>query len=338
VFRFQNPHYLYLLILLPLSYWLYVRYWQWRNKTLAAFGNNSTLPQLLTGYSTRLQWQKFGLMQAALALVVLALANPQMGTQLSTVKQSGIDIMIALDVSNSMLAQDVQPSRLDRAKQILQRIVETRPNDRIGIIVFAGHAYLQMPLTTDHSAVKLFLQTLNPELVPTQGTAIAEAVDLAVRAFASNEKSSDQNTGHRALIVLSDGEDHESETQTAAQQANDAGIVILSLGIGTQQGGTIPIYANGQKVDEKRDENGQIVTTQLVETSLKAIANQTNGEYVHIQGNRNELNEVTNRLNQIEKREFAARSFSDYNNYFQLPLALALLCLAAYVYLPDRKE
>lgn len=277
-------------------------------------------------------------MQAALALVVLALANPQMGTQLSTVKQSGIDIMIALDVSNSMLAQDVQPSRLDRAKQILQRIVETRPNDRIGIIVFAGHAYLQMPLTTDHSAVKLFLQTLNPELVPTQGTAIAEAVDLAVRAFASNEKSSDQNTGHRALIVLSDGEDHESETQTAAQQANDAGIVILSLGIGTQQGGTIPIYANGQKVDEKRDENGQIVTTQLVETSLKAIANQTNGEYVHIQGNRNELNEVTNRLNQIEKREFAARSFSDYNNYFQLPLALALLCLAAYVYLPDRKE
>lgn len=277
-------------------------------------------------------------MQAALALVVLALANPQMGTQLSTVKQSGIDIMIALDVSNSMLAQDVQPSRLDRAKQILQRIVETRPNDRIGIIVFAGHAYLQMPLTTDHSAVKLFLQTLNPELVPTQGTAIAEAVDLAVRAFASNEKSSDQNTGHRALIVLSDGEDHESETQTAAQQANDAGIVILSLGIGTQQGGTIPIYANGQKVDEKRDENGQIVTTQLVETSLKAIANQTNGEYVHIQGNRNELNEVTNRLNQIEKREFAARSFSDYNNYFQLPLALALLCLAVYAYLPDRKE
>lgn len=277
-------------------------------------------------------------MQAALALVVLALANPQMGTQLSTVKQSGIDIMIALDVSNSMLAQDVQPSRLDRAKQILQRIVETRPNDRIGIIVFAGHAYLQMPLTTDHSAVKLFLQTLNPELVPTQGTAIAEAVDLAVRAFASNEKSSDQNTGHRALIVLSDGEDHESETKTAAQQANDAGIVILSLGIGTQQGGTIPIYANGQKVDEKRDENGQIVTTQLVETSLKAIANQTNGEYVHIQGNRNELNEVTNRLNQIEKREFAARSFSDYNNYFQLPLALALLCLAAYAYLPDRKE
>lgn len=277
-------------------------------------------------------------MQAALALVVLALANPQMGTQLSTVKQSGIDIMIALDVSNSMLAQDVQPSRLDRAKQILQRIVETRPNDRIGIIVFAGHAYLQMPLTTDHSAVKLFLQTLNPELVPTQGTAIAEAVDLAVRAFASNEKSSDQNTGHRALIVLSDGEDHESETQTAAQQANDAGIVILSLGIGTQQGGTIPIYANGQKVDEKRDENGQIVTTQLVETSLKAIANQTNGEYVHIQGNRNELNEVTNRLNQIEKREFAARSFSDYNNYFQLPLALALLCLVAYTYLPDRKE
>ena len=277
-------------------------------------------------------------MQAALALVVLALANPQMGTQLSTVKQSGIDIMIALDVSNSMLAQDVQPSRLDRAKQILQRIVETRPNDRIGIIVFAGHAYLQMPLTTDHSAVKLFLQTLNPELVPTQGTAIAEGVDLAVRAFASNEKSSDQNTGHRALIVLSDGEDHESETKTAAQQANDAGIVILSLGIGTQQGGTIPIYANGQKVDEKRDENGQIVTTQLVETSLKAIANQTNGEYVHIQGNRNELNEVTNRLNQIEKREFAARSFSDYNNYFQLPLALALLCLAAYAYLPDRKE
>ncbi len=277
-------------------------------------------------------------MQAALALVVLALANPQMGTQLSTVKQSGIDIMIALDVSNSMLAQDVQPSRLDRAKQILQRIVETRPNDRIGIIVFAGHAYLQMPLTTDHSAVKLFLQTLNPELVPTQGTAIAEAVDLAVRAFASNEKSSDQNTGHRALIVLSDGEDHESETQTAAQQANDAGLVILSLGIGTQQGGTIPIYANGQKVDEKRDENGQIVTTQLVETSLKAIANQTNGEYVHIQGNRNELNEVSNRLNQIEKREFAARSFSDYNNYFQLPLALALLCLAAYAYLPDRKE
>lgn len=277
-------------------------------------------------------------MQAALALAMLALANPQMGTQLSTVKQSGIDIMIALDVSNSMLAQDVQPSRLDRAKQILQRIVETRPNDRIGIIVFAGHAYLQMPLTTDHSAVKLFLQTLNPELVPTQGTAIAEAVDLAVRAFASNEKSSNQNTGHRALIVLSDGEDHESETKTAAQQANNAGIVILSLGIGTQQGGTIPIYANGQKVDEKRDENGQIVTTQLVETSLKAIANQTNGEYVHIQGNRNELNEVSNRLNQIEKREFAARSFSDYNNYFQLPLALALLCLAAYAYLPDRKE
>ena len=182
------------------------------------------------------------------------------------------------------------------------------------------------------------MQTLNPELVPTQGTAIAEAVDLAVRAFASNEKSNEQNTGHRALIVLSDGEDHESETQTAAQQANDAGIVILSLGIGTQQGGTIPIYANGQKVDEKRDENGQIVTTQLVETSLKAIANQTNGEYVHIQGNRNELNEVSNRLNQIEKREFAARSFSDYNNYFQLPLALALLCLVAYTYLPDRKE
>lgn len=315
-----------------------MRYWQWRNKTLAAFGNNSTFSQLLTGYNTKLQWQKFGLMQAALALAMLALANPQMGTQLSTVKQSGIDIMIALDVSNSMLAQDVQPSRLDRAKQILQRIVETRPNDRIGIIVFAGHAYLQMPLTTDHSAVKLFLQTLNPELVPTQGTAIAEAVDLAVRAFASNEKSSNQNTGHRALIVLSDGEDHESETKTAAQQANNAGIVILSLGIGTQQGGTIPIYANGQKVDEKRDENGQIVTTQLVETSLKAIANQTNGEYVHIQGNRNELNEVSNRLNQIEKREFAARSFSDYNNYFQLPLALALLCLAAYAYLPDRKE
>ncbi|MBL7786305.1 MAG: VWA domain-containing protein [Chitinophagales bacterium] len=337
MFRFENPHYLYLLLLLPVLVVLFVLAMRWRKGALQRLGSEHGWTHLLLGFSERALWWRLVCLLGCFAAAIVALSNPQLGTKMQNVEQSGIDIMIAVDVSRSMLAKDVQPNRLERAQQLVQRIIDTRANDRIGLIVFAGNAYLQMPLTNDYSAAKLLLKTLSPDMVATQGTAIADAIDLSLQIFEETEKQTNATPHQKALFILSDGEDHAQEIAAAAQAAQKANLLIFSLGIGTKQGATIPVYANGQYVGEKHDANGNTIMTQLNESALQEVAQITGGEYLRIEGKRNELADLNTRLNRIEKQSFASRSFSDYESYFQYPLLVALLFLLLYIFVPERR-
>jgi len=331
MFQFENEQYLWGLMLIPI---LYVLYWvnkKWRQKAIERFGEHDLVSRLMPDFSERKQAFKTYLYLFALAFIVIALANPQLGSKLEKVQRRGIDVMVAIDVSKSMMAEDVQPTRLDRAKQLLSRLIDGMSNDRIGIIVFAGHAYLQMPLTVDYSAAKLFLQTINTDIVPTQGTAIGDAIELSRESF---EEDSEKN---RALIIISDGENHEDGAIEKAEEASNEGIKIFALGVGSTEGSSIPVYMQGRKVGYKQDKSGQLVVSKLNEEVLKEIASQTGGKYFLIKGARNEIAAVIDELGNIEKRDFEDFVFTDYADQFQYFIAFAVLLLIVSFFTSDRK-
>lgn len=321
MFRFEHPYYLYLLIALPILALVYAWYW-WR-KTLAIkkMGDAELVKRLMPQYRPIKGFVKFLLMWLALASLIIAIANPQMGNKIEKVKRKGVDVFIALDVSKSMMAEDVKPNRLIRAKQAVKTLIDNLENDRIGLIIFAGRSYLQMPLTVDYGAASMYLNNANCDMVPTQGTAIGSAIDQATESFQTKDKK------HKALVIISDGENHEDDAIESAQAAANEGVQIFTMGIGSTQGAPIPSYSGGVQTDFKKDENGSIVLSKLNEEALKEVAKAGNGSYLQLTNSQDEVKELVKKISSMEQKTMDEKMFADYVDYFQYFLVLALLFL-----------
>ena len=327
MFRFGAPDYFYLLLLIPLLIAVYGLYVRGRHKRLERFGQIATIGGLMPEVSPKRVRNKFFLLLAAIALIVTALARPQFGSRLREVTRRGIEIMIAVDVSNSMLAEDFEPNRLERTKYAIDRLIEQLREDRIGLIVFAGEAYVQLPITSDYVAARNFVRHLAPDMVSRQGTAIGAAIDLAAASFSAGSE------GSRVLIVISDGENHEDDPVAAAEKAVEQGIKIYTIGMGTAEGA--PISVNGEYLN---DEQGNMVVTRLDEATLERIALVTEGSYIRATNRSVGLTEIVARIDEVEKRELRTTLFEDYNEQYQYILAAAGLLLLLEALIISRKN
>ena len=267
----------------------------------------------------------------AFAFLALALADPQTGSKMEKVERRGIDVMIALDVSNSMLAEDIRPSRLERAKQAISKLIDRLDGDRIGIIVFAGKAYNQLPITTDYGAAKMFLSAINTDIVPVQGTAVADAIEMATGSFG-------QSAHNKAIIVISDGEDHQGDVLEKTETAAKKGIIVYSVGIGTPEGGPIPVYNGNIRTGYKKDRDGTTIITRLDDSLLQRIAAIGKGMYVRITNSEESWQKVFDDLNKIQKSELESKQFSDYEDRFQYFIGFSLLFLIFELFIFDKKN
>ncbi len=319
--RFEHPEYLYLLLSLPLLSILFYLTLRARKAALERLADSQLLNRLMPEKSKYKITLKFFLSLGAILFLCLAAANFQMGTETRKVKRKSTDIFIALDISKSMLAKDVVPNRMERAKKFARELVRELSGERLGLIIFAGNAYLQVPLTTDYAGMDLMIRTANPDLAPTQGTAIVDAIDLAEKSFP------EENKNHKALIVISDGENHDDEAISRMKSAQSEGLVAFSVGVGTDKGSFIPVVINGRS-DYKRDVDGSPVRTTLNEDMLKELAEAGGGAYFNLSNTSEELLSVLKgKVNSLEKRELEQRIFDEYNSYFQYFLAFGILLL-----------
>ena len=330
--RFAHNEYLYSLALLPLLLLLFLWALRLSRQALERFGNPSLLAQLMPARGTYKRGLKFFLMFAALGFVILGLANPQIGTKFEEVKREGVDIMIALDVSNSMKAEDIKPNRLESAKQEISRMLDKLQNDRIGLIVFAGDSYLQLPLTTDYSSARLILSTIDVDVVPIPGTAIGSAVRLAMKSFVAGE------TKHKVIVVITDGENHEDDAVAAAKDASAEGAVVHTIGMGLSEGAPIPIYQNNAQVGYKKDGDGNTVVTKLDEQGLQQIADAGGGKYIRATNQQHELDAILKEIQSMEKKEFGAKVFTEYEDRFQYFLGAALVLMVMEFCISERKN
>lgn len=327
--RFEHPYFFYLFALIPLLFVLYLLMARWKKRALLRYGDPEIIKHLMPDYSRKRLFYKFILLLLSFSSLVLALANPQIGSRFEKVERKGIDIMIALDVSNSMLSEDIQPNRIERAKQAVSRLIDNLINDRIGLVVFAGKAYTQMPITTDYAAARLFLSGINPGMIPTQGTAIGEAIDLCVNSFGESKKS-------KAIIIISDGENHQDDAISAAKKANDHDVRVYTVGIGSPDGAPIPMIISGNNAGYKKDKDGNTIITKMSPEALQEIA--TAGEGVYVNGNStNSLQAVLDHIDKLEKSSIDSKVFSDYEDRFQYFLALSLLLLICEIFIFERK-
>ena len=331
MYQLEEPTYFIYLASIPVIFVLFLLVLWWKKRKQKQFADSGLMEKLSPQMSTFKSFLKTGVICIALALLVVALVNPKMGTKLETIKRQGVDIVFALDVSKSMLAEDIAPSRLEKAKQIITRIIDNLGSDRIGVIIYAGNSYPLLPITTDHAAAKMFLQNADPDMVSSQGTAINEAINRGITYFDMKERT------NRFLFIVSDGEDHEENVAYAAEDATKAGIKIFTIGIGTEKGGPIPIKENGNVVSYKKDNKGEVVITQLKPDVLKEIASEGNGKY--IDGNRTQetIKTIEDLLLKAEKNEFETKQFSDYKDQFQWFIGLGLLFLLIDVLLLEKK-
>jgi len=329
MFRFETPEYLYLLVLVPIL--ALIRFLTYRNqkKRLRKFGDPVLLKQLMPDVSRWRPSVKFWLLEAVLALLIVMLARPQMGTRISHEKRTGIETIIAIDISNSMLAQDVAPSRLDRAKMMVENLVDHFTNDKIGLIVFAGDAFVQLPITSDYVSAKMFLSSIDPSMMQTQGTDIARAVNMGMHSF-----TQETNIG-KAIIVITDGEDHEGGALEAAQEAKKAGMRVYVLGVGSPKGSPIPVPGTG---DYMRDNTGNVVMSALNEQMCSEVAQAGGGAYIHVENNSNAQRLLDEELDKLEKRETDSTVYSDYDEQFQAVGLIALLLLILEICIFDRKN
>ena len=329
MFRFEDPLYLYLLLLIPVL--AIIRFLTYRNqkKRLRKFGDPSLLKELMPDVSRWRPGVKFWLLEAALALLILMLARPQLGTRISHEKRTGIETIICVDISNSMRAEDVTPSRLDRAKMMVENLVDHFTDDKIGLIVFAGDAFVQLPITSDYVSAKMFLSNIDPSMMATQGTDVARAVEMATHSF-----TQEKNIG-KAIIVITDGEDHEGGAVEAAEAAKKAGMRVYMLGIGSTGGAPIPIPGTG---DYMTDNTGQTVMSALNEDMCKQIAEAGGGAYIHVENNSNAQSLLDQELEKLAKKETQSTIYSDYDEQFQAFGLLALLLLIIEICLLESKN
>jgi len=328
MFRFEDPIYLYALVLIPLL--AVIRLWMVsrQKKRLRKFGDRDLVRQLMPDVSRFRPLVKFVLLLTALALIILMIARPQFGTKINREKRTGIETIIAMDISNSMLAEDVTPSRLDRSKMMVENLVDHFTNDKIGLIVFAGDAFIQLPITSDYVSAKMFLSSITPSMIATQGTDIAKAITMSTNSFTQQE-----GVG-KAIIVITDGEDHEGGALEAAKEAQNKGMRVYVLGVGSPKGAPIPT-GNG---DYMKDNMGQTVMTGLNEEMCRQIAQAGGGAYIHVENNSNAQDQLDHELDKLAKKEIESTIYSDYDEQFQAVCIIVLLLLIIEVCILDIKN
>lgn len=330
--RFAHIEFLWGLALVPVLIILFIWVSRWKRKALARFGDKKVVALMIPEVSLSKPYLKFTLFIIAYTFLLLAAADPQIGSKMEEVKRKGADIMILLDVSNSMLSQDLSPNRLENAKQAISQLIDNMHDDRIGIIVFAGQAYVQLPITTDYSAAKLFLNTINTNMVPTQGTAIGAAIDMGMQNFDFKD-----GTG-KSMILITDAENHEDDAVAAANAAHDKDVVINVVGVGSEQGAPIPIIKDGKQAGFHTDSAGKVVISKLDENMGKEIAAAGGGVYVRATNANSGLNIVMDQMSKIDRKQYDAKSFKDFEDRFQVLLALALILLVVEFFISNRKS
>lgn len=328
MFRFEHPFWLVALLLIPIFVGLYAIAVRKKKQQLAQLGELRFVQVLMSSFSPRKNRLKFLLVLVGFAVLAVAIANPQLKGRTLEQNRQGLDVMLILDVSRSMMAQDIQPNRLERSRQLMSLLIDKLSQNRLGMIWFAGRAYLQMPLTTDLSAAKLFLQGANPDAVPTQGTVIGEALRLAGTAFNQQEQK------YKAVILISDGEDHDPEALAAVERLVGTGVMINTVGVGSLQGTSIPDPQTGAA---RRDASGNTIITRLNEEQLRNLAVKGNGTYVYLQDPNAAANTLMEQLDGIEKKELSDADAVQYNSYFFWLIILVLGILIAELFISERK-
>lgn len=329
--QWDAPNYFYFLLLIPLMMMGYSFLLVWKRNAKKRFGSPVLLEALAPRHSAFKTHLKFGILLLGISALILAMVNPKMGTELETVKREGVDLVFAVDVSKSMLAEDIAPNRLEKAKRLVSETINKLSGDRVGIIAYAASAIPQLPITTDYESAKMFLQALNTNMLSSQGTAIAEAIELS-KTYFDNE-----NQTNRVLCIFSDGEDHEEGGELAAKTAAEEGITIFTVALGTEKGDVIPIKQNGVTSTFKKDAEGEVVITRMNTTILKEVAENTNGIFLLGDNTSEVVAAITNRLLEMDKAEFEAKQFVRFKDQYQWLLAIGLFLICLDLFLLDRK-
>jgi Ca-activated chloride channel family protein len=329
--RFGSPESFWLLLTLPVLLGLYVWSFRKRQSAIRRFGSEVMMAKLTSATSWTRQTIKAGFLSTAFLFLILALAQPRFGTKLEMVTRRGVDVIVVLDTSLSMMAEDIPPNRLLRARLEIESLIDRLNGDRIGLVAFSGQSFVLCPLTLDYSAAKLFLDSIDTGLIATQGTAIAQAIRTATDAFGTEEQK------HKALVLITDGEDHAGEAMEAARHAAEAGVRIFAVGIGTQDGELIPVKKEG-RIEFLKDRNGSVVKTRLDEATLVEMARETNGGYVRSQRGRVGLDEIYLQISEMEKRELGSRKLSQFRHRYQWPLGIAVILVILESLMSDRRR
>ena len=328
MFRFENPAFLYLLIIIPVIIVIRLLEMRKRKLKLKKFGDLSLLKQLMPDVSSSRKSLKFWLMIAALALLIVMFARPQMGTKISQEKRKGIEVIISLDISNSMRAEDVVPSRLDKSKMLVENMVDNFTNDKVGLVVFAGDAFIQLPITSDYVSAKMFLQNTDPSLIATQGTDLAGAIELSSKSFTQQDKVG------RAILIITDGEDHEGGAIEAAEKARKNGIRVFVLGVGSTKGSSVPDGNGGYM----KDNSGQEVISALNEEMCKQVAQAGGGAYIHVDNTSLAQRQLNDELTKLQKGDISSVVYSEYDEQFQAVGILVLILLIIEMLILERKN
>lgn len=329
MFRFGEPLYLYLLMLIPLLAGLHYATNYYRRKRLMRYGDMELLKELMPDVSAARRELKTWLLLFALAMLIFALARPQFGTKVDTRKRQGIEAIIAMDVSNSMLAEDVTPSRLDKSKMLVSSIVDKMTDDKIGLIVYAGEAYTQLPITSDYVSAKMFLETISPAMITTQGTDIKQAIDLAMKSFTPDQEAS------KAIFVITDGEDNEGGATEMAKAAAGKGIKVYVLGVGSPQGAPIPMLGSNQYIT---DNEGNVVVSKLNEQMCREIAAAGEGAYIYVDNSSSAQKKLAEYVDKLAKKEMESTVYSEYDEQFPAVTLLALFALVLEILVIERKN
>jgi Ca-activated chloride channel homolog len=329
IFQFQYKYFIWLLAALPFFILLFLLLLQWKKKAAKRMGDAKLVKRLTRNFSPPLFAAKFILLSAGFAVGVVAVMNPRKPGTADNVTRKGIDVVVAMDVSRSMLATDLPPSRLERAKQLINKLMDAMPDDRIGLVLFAGKAYLQMPLTTDHGAAQLFVSSASPEAIPQQGTSIGDALTMSMNAFNAKERR------FKSIVLISDGEEQDAQGVSTAEELAEQGVMINTVGVGSPEGSTIIDPATGVN---KVDETGNTVISKLNEETLKQVAEKTNGIYVRLQGSDEAVAELKNQLGQIQSKAFSDVSLINYKTFFMWFAGAMFVLLLAEIFIPERKK
>jgi Ca-activated chloride channel family protein len=327
MFRFANPEYLFILLVIPILIAIFIFYKIQRKRNIIKFGDPELLNQLMPNVSEVRPTVKFIIQMVSVALLVIVIARPQFGTKKEEVKRQGIEVMVALDISNSMLAEDVTPNRLGKSKQILSQLIDNMTNDKVGLVVFAGDAFTQLPITVDYVSAKMFLSSISPKLIARQGTAIGAAIDLAINSF--NPKS----VASKAIILITDGENHEDNAVEAAKLAQNKGVVVHVIGMGKPQGAPIPIEGT---MSFRKDREGNVVVSKLNEEMCNDIASAGRGIYVRADNTNTALKAISKELDQLAKSEISTTTFSSFNEQYQSFAIIALILIIIDIFIFSR--
>jgi Ca-activated chloride channel family protein len=337
MFRFANIEMLWWLLAIPVAIAVYIYFTRRKRKQLLAFGDLELMEQLMPNASHVRGHVKFGLLLLALSLLIISSARPQFGQSERTEKRQGIEAVVTLDISNSMLAEDVAPNRLDRAKQMMSKLIDQMVEDKIGVVVFAGDAFIQLPITCDYVSAKMFLNTIKPELIKTQGTAIGQALNTSIRCFGTLNPDDEKTiaNANRAIILITDGENHEDDAVAVAQRASELGIKIIVVGIGKPEGSPIPMPGTN---DFRKDREGRVVVSKLNEQMCREIANAGNGIYVRCDNTNTAMKTIEKEIDKIATQEIETQVFTDYNEQFQSFALIALLIILVDFFIFNRKN